>query len=154
MGWWSPHLVHSARRPFILGLWYLPRVFVRMENLVEWIGRGNRSTRRKPAPAPLCPLQIPLDQTRARTLAAAGGSQRLTAWAMARPKIPYLLHQPPSHPPPTPRSILFAVSSTLFFGHSEISRWINFCRIPPYLEMMLNRTVHLVLLDLPHKKTI
>jgi hypothetical protein len=28
------------------------------------IGRGNRSTRRKPAPAPLCPPQIPLDQTR------------------------------------------------------------------------------------------
>jgi hypothetical protein len=49
------------------------------------IGRGNRSTRRKPAPAPLCPPQIPLDQTRARTRAAAVGSQRLTAWAMARP---------------------------------------------------------------------
>jgi hypothetical protein len=48
------------------------------------IGRGNRSTRRKPAPAPLCPTQIPLDQTRARTRAAAVGSQRLTAWAMAR----------------------------------------------------------------------
>jgi hypothetical protein len=28
------------------------------------IGRGNRSTRRKPAPGPLCPPQIPLDQTR------------------------------------------------------------------------------------------
>jgi hypothetical protein len=29
------------------------------------IGRGNRSTRRKPAPAPpLCPPQITLDQTR------------------------------------------------------------------------------------------
>jgi hypothetical protein len=28
------------------------------------IGRGNRSTRIKPAPAPLCPPQIPLDQTR------------------------------------------------------------------------------------------
>jgi hypothetical protein len=28
------------------------------------IGRGNRSTRRKPAPAPLCPPQIPLDETR------------------------------------------------------------------------------------------
>jgi hypothetical protein len=28
------------------------------------ICRGNRSTRRKPAPAPLCPPQIPLDQTR------------------------------------------------------------------------------------------
>jgi hypothetical protein len=39
------------------------------------VGRGNRSTRRKPAPAPLCPPQIPLDQTRA----AAVGSQRLTA---------------------------------------------------------------------------
>jgi hypothetical protein len=43
------------------------------------IGRGNRSTRRKPAPAPLCPSQIPLDQTRARTRVAAVGSQRLTA---------------------------------------------------------------------------
>jgi hypothetical protein len=39
------------------------------------IGRGNRSIRRKPAPAPLCPL----DQTRDRTRAAAVGSQRLTA---------------------------------------------------------------------------
>jgi hypothetical protein len=29
------------------------------------IGRGNRSTRRKPAPASLCPPQIPHDQTRA-----------------------------------------------------------------------------------------
>jgi hypothetical protein len=27
-------------------------------------GRGNRSTRRKPGPRPLCPPQIPLDQTR------------------------------------------------------------------------------------------
>jgi hypothetical protein len=31
------------------------------------VGRGNRSTRRKPAPAPHCPPQIPHDQTRART---------------------------------------------------------------------------------------
>jgi hypothetical protein len=43
------------------------------------IGRGNRSTRRKRAPAPLCAPQIPLDQTRARTRAAAVGNQRLTA---------------------------------------------------------------------------
>jgi hypothetical protein len=49
------------------------------------IGMGNRSTRRKHAPAPLCQPQIPLDQTRARTRAAAVGSQRLTTWAMARP---------------------------------------------------------------------
>jgi hypothetical protein len=51
------------------------------------IGRGNRSTRSKPAPAPLCPPHIPLDQTQARTRAAAVGSQRLTAWAMALPKL-------------------------------------------------------------------
>jgi hypothetical protein len=31
------------------------------------IDRGNRSTRRKPAPAPLCPPQIPHDQIQART---------------------------------------------------------------------------------------
>jgi hypothetical protein len=48
-------------------------------------GRGNRSTRRKPAPTPLCPPQIPLDQTQDWTRAAAVGSQRLTASAMARP---------------------------------------------------------------------
>jgi hypothetical protein len=49
------------------------------------IGRGNGSSRRKPAPAPLCPPQMPLDQTWARNRAAAVGSLRLTARAMARP---------------------------------------------------------------------
>jgi hypothetical protein len=43
------------------------------------IGRGNQSSRRKPAPGPLCPPQIPLNQTRTRTRAAAVGSRRLTA---------------------------------------------------------------------------
>jgi hypothetical protein len=37
------------------------------------IGRGNRSTRRKPAPAPHCPPQIPHGQTRARTPGRRGG---------------------------------------------------------------------------------
>jgi hypothetical protein len=55
------------------------------------IGRGNRSTPRKPAPVPLCPLQIPHDLTWARTRAAAVGSQRLTAWAMARQVLTLLL---------------------------------------------------------------
>jgi hypothetical protein len=50
------------------------------------IGRGNRSTRRKPVPVPLCPSQIPYDLTWDRTRAAAAGSQRLTAWAVARPQ--------------------------------------------------------------------
>jgi hypothetical protein len=49
------------------------------------IVKGNRSTQRKLAPAPLCPPQIPLDQTRARTRAAAVGNQGLTASAMAWP---------------------------------------------------------------------
>jgi hypothetical protein len=37
------------------------------------IGRGNRSTRRKPAPVPLCPPQIPHDLTWARTPGRRGG---------------------------------------------------------------------------------
>jgi hypothetical protein len=42
------------------------------------IGKGNRSTRRNPAPVPLCPPQTP-HAARTRTRAAAMGSQRLTA---------------------------------------------------------------------------
>jgi hypothetical protein len=48
------------------------------------IGRGIRSTRRKPAPAPLCTPQTP-HASRTRTRAAAVGSQRLPAWATAQP---------------------------------------------------------------------
>jgi hypothetical protein len=47
------------------------------------IGRGNRSTRRKPGPVLLCLPQTPY-AARTRTRAAAVGSQRLTAWATAR----------------------------------------------------------------------
>jgi hypothetical protein len=49
------------------------------------IGRGNRSTQRKPAPVPLRPPQIPLDLTWAWTRATMVGSWRLTSWAMAWP---------------------------------------------------------------------
>jgi hypothetical protein len=42
------------------------------------IGRGNRSTRRKPAPVPLCRPQTP-HAARTRTRTATVGSQRLTA---------------------------------------------------------------------------
>jgi hypothetical protein len=42
------------------------------------IGKGNRSTRRKPTPLPLCPPQTP-HADRARTRTDAVGSQRLTA---------------------------------------------------------------------------
>jgi hypothetical protein len=37
------------------------------------IVRGNRSTRRKPTPAPLCPPQIPLDQTPGSNPGRRGG---------------------------------------------------------------------------------
>jgi hypothetical protein len=50
------------------------------------IGRGNRSTQRKPAQVPLCPPQIPHHLTWARTRAAIVGSWWLTASAMAQPK--------------------------------------------------------------------
>jgi hypothetical protein len=43
------------------------------------IGRGNRSTRKKPTPVPPCPPQILHDLTRARTRAAAVGIWQLTA---------------------------------------------------------------------------
>jgi hypothetical protein len=49
------------------------------------IGWGKLSTQRKPAPAPLCPPQLPHDQTQARTQATVVGSQGLTTWAMAWP---------------------------------------------------------------------
>jgi hypothetical protein len=42
------------------------------------IGKGNRSTQRKPAPVLLCPPQTP-HAARTRTRAAAVGNQRLTA---------------------------------------------------------------------------
>jgi hypothetical protein len=45
-------------------------------------GRGNRSTRRKPAPAPLCPPQIRHELTWDRTRASAVGNL-----AMARPAL-------------------------------------------------------------------
>jgi hypothetical protein len=50
------------------------------------IGRGNRSTctQRKPSLVSLCPPQILLDLTWARTRTAAVGSRQQTAWAMRR----------------------------------------------------------------------
>jgi hypothetical protein len=64
-----------------LGLLYQPRMIDDDYGAVGGmrIGEGNRSTRRKPAPVPVCPPQIPHDLTWDRTRAAAVGSQRLTA---------------------------------------------------------------------------
>jgi hypothetical protein len=58
-----------------------------VEQSVEWELTGEtEALGENLPPAPLCPPQIPHDLTRARTRAAAVGSQGLTAWAMARPE--------------------------------------------------------------------
>jgi hypothetical protein len=83
MGWdW----VHLVLRP-LFGLLCQPQMIDGDCGTIGgmWIGRGNWSTRRKLAPIPLCPPQIPHVLTQARARAAPVGSRRLTAWAMARP---------------------------------------------------------------------
>jgi hypothetical protein len=55
--------------------------------VVKWQGKPKYSE--KTCPTPPCPPQILYDLTRAQTRAAAVGSRRLTAWAMAR-RIPHL----------------------------------------------------------------
>jgi hypothetical protein len=84
------------------------------------IGKGNRSTRRKPAPVPLCPPQSS-HAAWTRTRAAAVGSQRLTAFATARPAVYFL---------PVARLLVFSVCrisvllnaacKTLFHGQKLI----------------------------------
>jgi hypothetical protein len=58
-GGWSPNWVHSAI--------YWPIVPAPGDcedgEFGGMNGRGNRITRRKPAPVPLCPPQIPLDSS-------------------------------------------------------------------------------------------
>jgi hypothetical protein len=49
------------------------------------IGRRNGITRRKLAPVPFWPPEMPYDKTWGRTQAVTVGNQRLTAWAKARP---------------------------------------------------------------------
>jgi len=58
-----------------------------MEQWWNDIDRGKPKYSEKTCPVPLCPPQIPHGLTRARTRASAVRGQRLTAWAMARPKV-------------------------------------------------------------------
>jgi hypothetical protein len=81
MGWDWAHLV---LRP-LFGLLYQPRMIDDECGAVGGmrIGRRKRYTRRKPAPVPFRPPQVPYNLTRARTRAAAVENQRLTAWSTA-----------------------------------------------------------------------
>jgi hypothetical protein len=82
MGWDWVHLVRRT----LIGLLYQPRMIDECRAIGGMrIGRGNRSTRRKPASVPLFPPRIPHDLTWARTRTAAVGSRRLTVWALSRP---------------------------------------------------------------------
>jgi hypothetical protein len=61
-------------------------MMMNVEQSVEWeVAQETEVLGKNPAPVLLRPPQIPYDLTRARTRAAALGSQRLTAWAMERP---------------------------------------------------------------------
>jgi hypothetical protein len=81
---WSPNWVHSACRP-LTGLLYLPRVIVRMENLVEWMAGETKVLGETLPRRHFVHHKSQLTRTRDWTRAAAVGSQRLTASAMARP---------------------------------------------------------------------
>jgi hypothetical protein len=81
MGWDWVHLVR--RPPF--GLLYQGKITDEYGAVGEKRpGRGNWSTRIKPASVPLSAPQIPQDLIWDRTGAAAVGSRWLTAWAMTR----------------------------------------------------------------------
>jgi hypothetical protein len=71
--------VHLVRRP-LTGLLYQRRMIDDECGAVGGmrIDRGNRSTRRKPAPVPFCAPRIPHDLTWARTRTAAVGARQLT----------------------------------------------------------------------------
>jgi hypothetical protein len=77
--------IHSVRRPLIC-LLYQPQMIGEYGAFGGIrIGRGNQSTRRKPATVPHCPPQIQHDLAWDRTRAAAVGSRLLTARSMTQP---------------------------------------------------------------------
>jgi hypothetical protein len=78
---WGCSGTESAITEASTGLLYQPRMMDDPEcgAVGGTLARGNRSTRRIPAPVPLCPPQIPHDLARAKTWAAEVGIRRLTA---------------------------------------------------------------------------
>jgi hypothetical protein len=145
--------IDSVRRPSI-GLLYISRVIMRMENFVEWwsagekhnrslkvavrgpvfgpplyihtymIGRGNLSTRRNLALVPLCPPQIPHDLTVREPGPLRWEASKLTAWATAWPF--WVLNE---YFLTDPRIILFCLTELLYYVHkiSNIGSREIFC---------------------------
>jgi hypothetical protein len=97
------------------GLFYQLRMMINDDEcgtIRGMIGRVNRSTRRKPAPVPFCPSQIPYDLIRVRILAAAVGYRRLTALATAQPQ--WLLSLSWLHQTPQSYMLSMLLQSTFF----------------------------------------
>jgi hypothetical protein len=86
-GGWSPYWVHSSRRPLLAyctchgWLWCWWRIWWNE----DWQGKPKYSEKTCPS-ATLFTTNLTC-QTRARTRPTEVGSQRITAWAMARPKL-------------------------------------------------------------------
>jgi hypothetical protein len=76
--------VHSALRP-LTGLLCQPRVIMMMEKLIKWLSGKPKYLEKTCPSATFVHHKIPHDQTRGWSRAAAVGSRRLTACAMARP---------------------------------------------------------------------
>jgi hypothetical protein len=74
VSWGGVRVVPLGARSLI-GLLHQPRMIDDDDECGMRIGRGNGNTRRKPAPGPLCPLQIPHELTWARTQASEVGSR-------------------------------------------------------------------------------
>jgi hypothetical protein len=84
-GGWSPAGSNSARRP-MNSLFYLPRVILMMRNLVEWRLAGETEVAGENMPqSHFVHHNSHLTRPGTEPGPPQLGSQRLTAWAMARP---------------------------------------------------------------------
>jgi hypothetical protein len=87
--------VHLVRRP-LFGLLYQPRISYDDKCGTVGgirIGREDRSTRRKPAPVPLCPSQTLMTWPGLEPGVSRCGKPSTTAWALTRPSCCTVLHR-------------------------------------------------------------
>jgi hypothetical protein len=120
-----------VRRP-LFGLLYQPRIMDEDECVVVggMSGIGSRSTRRKPAPAQLCPPQIQLDLTWARIQASAVENQGLTTVG----PVPYSELRPVRKIITVPQ--IFEANGVHCKGDCRIGCAIKFCKMSIFREKM------------------